>query len=258
MNVTLKRHLGIGLVLVMWLAGCSTPPTPSPRPPYPPSGLRTQKPYQINGVWYYPLSTAEGYSEEGKASWYGSDFHGKTTSCGEPYDMYAMTAAHKTLPMGTHVKVSNLRNGRTAILRINDRGPFVAGRIIDLSCKAAQELGVAQTGIAPVRVEAVQVASEEHIGQDTFWKVEPMPSLRYGLFTIQIGSFREPVNAHRLKDRMAGNYKEAQIALYDNRGTQFYRVQVGSYRDLLAARQELEVLRRNGFGDAFVVAMEGN
>ena len=101
--------------------------------------------------------------EEGLASWYGAEFHGKPTSCGEPYDMYAMTAAHKTLPLGTHVKVSNLRNGRSVILRVNDRGPFVSGRIIDLSCRAAQELGSATPGLAPVRVEAVQVASEQHM-----------------------------------------------------------------------------------------------
>jgi rare lipoprotein A len=219
--------------------------------------LRTQKPYQIKGTWYYPLPTAEGFSEEGLASWYGADFHGKPTSCGEPYNMYAMTAAHKTLPLGTHVKVSNLKNGRSIIVRVNDRGPFVSGRVIDLSCKAAQELGTYQTGLSQVRVEAVQVASEEHVGRNTYWRVEPVPALRYGNFTIQIGSFREPDNADRLRERMSGRYKETQICLFAYQGAQFYRVQVGSYRDLLAAQQELENLRRSGFGDAFVISTEG-
>ena len=182
------RHVGIGIILALLAVSCAKK-VPPPATVLPSSGLRTQKPYQIKGIWYYPLPSAEGYVEEGLASWYGAEFHGKKTSCGEPYDMYAMTAAHKTLPLGTHVKVSNLRNGRSVILRVNDRGPFVSGRIIDLSCRAAQELGSATPGLAPVRVEAVQVASEEHIAGSTYWKVDPVPSFRYGLFTVQIGSF---------------------------------------------------------------------
>lgn len=248
------KELIAAAVLVIFVAGCAKhPPPPSPIPS---PNLRTQRPYQINGIWYYPIPSAEGYVEEGLASWYGRDFHGKKTSCGEPYDMYAMTAAHKTLPLGTFVKVTHLDTGRSIVVRINDRGPFVAGRIIDLSCRAAQELGSAQKGLARVRVEAVQAASEQHIGQNTYWRTEPIPSFRYGLFTVQIGSFREEKNALNLRMKMSQSYKETQVSPFAYHGDQFFRVQVGSYQDLVLAQQELERLRRSGFPDAFVVAME--
>jgi len=95
--------------------------------------VKTGKPYQIAGRWYYPLSSAAGYHETGTASWYGSKFHGKKTANGERYDMHAMSAAHKTLPMPTMVRVTNLNNGRAVVVRVNDRGPFVKNRVIDLS-----------------------------------------------------------------------------------------------------------------------------
>jgi rare lipoprotein A len=248
-----RYSLLVTILYAVFLASCAghAPPPKGVTTP----GRATQRPYRVNGVWYYPIPSAEGYVEEGVASWYGREFDGKPTSCGEPYDMYALTAAHKTLPLGTHVKVTNLQNGRSEILRVNDRGPFVAGRIIDLSCRAAQDLGV--NGLARVKVEAVQVATEQHIGSNTYWQVEPVPSFRYGAFTVQIGSFKEQGNAYRLKAKMSKVYHDTQVALFDNRGENFYRVQVGAYKDILAAQQELERLRHNGFEDAFVVAMEG-
>ncbi len=131
------------MAVVVLGAGCASkkPPSPGTLPPGTPPPLGTQRPYQINGVWYYPIPSAEGFREEGYASWYGRDFHGRATACGEPFDMYAMTAAHKILPIGTHVKVTDKRTGRSIIVRINDRGPFVAGRIIDLSYEAARAFG---------------------------------------------------------------------------------------------------------------------
>jgi rare lipoprotein A len=251
----LQRQIEIGLLLVFLVAGCASKP-PAPPTTVSSAGLRTQRPYQINGIWYYPLPSADGYMEEGLASWYGLEFHGKPTSCGEPYDMYAMTAAHKTLPLGTYVKVTNQRNGRSVILRINDRGPFVSGRIIDLSCRAAQELGSATPGLAPVRVEAVQVAAEQKIAGNTYWKVDPVPSFRYGLFAVQIGSFRDQNNANRLKEKMQKGYITIQILPFSDSDGYRYRVQVGSYQDILLAQEEMRRLRSNGFADAFVVAME--
>ncbi len=244
-------------------AGCAKKAPPPPREPgiAPPAAaapaLRSQRPYKINGVWYYPLPSAEGYVEEGLASWYGSDFHGKPTACGEPYDMHAMTAAHKTLPLGTYVKVTHVEDGNAVIVRVNDRGPFVAGRIIDLSQQASQALGIKGKGLAQVRVEAVEVASEKRIGSNTYWKVNPMRSLRYGEFAIQIGSFKEPANAYRLKQNMLAAYPRIQILPFNHQGETFYRVQVGSYQDLLIARREMDKLRQKGFGDCFVIAMEG-
>ncbi len=247
------------LVVLLFLFSCSTKTAYTPPPAVPPSGLKSQRPYQIKGVWYYPLPSAQGYTEEGLASWYGADFHGKSTSCGEPYDMWAMTAAHKTLPLGTHVKVTNLENGRAVILRINDRGPFVSGRIIDLSCRGAQELGSYGKGLARVRVEAVQYASEFQVAGQTYWKTDPVPSFRYGQFTIQVGAFRDQGNASRLTDRMKQAYREARMTQgADRHGNgYFFRVQVGNYQDLVMAKNELDKFKAGGFPDAFVVAVEG-
>jgi len=140
------------------LAACSTTPRPpavvaQPAPPAEPSGIyKVGKPYQIEGIWYYPAEDY-GYVQEGIASWYGADFHGKRTANGERYDMNQLTAAHPTLPMPSVVKVTNLDNGRVLKLTVNDRGPFHSRRIIDVSKKAAEILGFEQAGTARVRVE---------------------------------------------------------------------------------------------------------
>ncbi len=121
--------------------------------------------YTQFGERYCPMVSAEGFVETGIASWYGEKFHGRPTALGEPYNMYAMTAAHKTLPLPTRVRVTNLENGRRVELRVNDRGPFVKDRVIDLSYSAAQELGVVRRGTARVRVEALEPGgSREPVG----------------------------------------------------------------------------------------------
>jgi rare lipoprotein A len=222
----------------------------------PPPSLSTQKPYQIYGVWYYPIPSAEGYVETGTASWYGPNFQGHSTACGEVYDMYGMTAAHKTLPLGTYVKVTNQVNGRSTVVRKNDRGPFVAGRIIDLSYTAAQQLGSYGPGTAPVRVEAVQAASEQIVSGKTYWQPQSIPDFQHGNFAIQIGAFVDQQNADHLKHRMIGQYGKAEVIPYNNQGTIYYRVQIGAYGDLQAARQETLRLRGSGFDGAFAVASE--
>ena len=130
---------------------------PGTRPAY-----KVGKPYQIKGVWYYPREDAD-YDATGIASWYGADFRGKTTANGEIYDMNALSAAHKTLPMPSTVRVTNLENGRAMVLRVNDRGPFVHGRIIDVSRRAAQLLGFEKNGIAKVRVAVLQPGGKRFI-----------------------------------------------------------------------------------------------
>jgi len=112
-------------------------------------------PYEVNGRVYTPLASAEGYSEEGTASWYGPGLHGRLTSSGEVFDMHSATAAHRTLPFGTRVRVVNLANDRETVVRINDRGPFVKDRVIDLSFQAAKELGMIEHGTTPVRLTAL-------------------------------------------------------------------------------------------------------
>ncbi len=125
-------------------------PRPEPRSPY-----GNHSPYQVFGVTYEVLPTARGYREVGIASWYGTKFHGRATSSGEPYDMYQLTAAHRTLPLPTYAEVRHLENGRSIIVRINDRGPFHPDRIIDLSWAAAVKLGIDQSGTGPVEVTAI-------------------------------------------------------------------------------------------------------
>lgn len=114
------------------------------------------QPYVVEGRMYYPLATAAGYRERGVASWYGRKFHGRLTSSGEPYDMYAMTAAHRTLPLPSYVRVTNLENGRSVVVRVNDRGPFKPNRLIDLSYAAAAKLGIVERGTGLVEVEAIE------------------------------------------------------------------------------------------------------
>lgn len=135
----------------------SKPGKPVTAPPGEPAFSKYGNPssYEINGETYKVLPTARGYSERGKASWYGEDFHGKRTSSGEPYNMHAMTAAHRTLPLPSYVRVTNLENRREILVRINDRGPFADNRIIDLSFAAATELGLIRNGVAEVEVVAV-------------------------------------------------------------------------------------------------------
>jgi len=158
----------VWLLCASVLAGCSTSPRPRDGPPLrPPSGLMNlpnadprieplrvggpNKPYEVLGQRHKPLTGDVPWAEAGGASWYGTAFHGRPTSSGEVYDMYAMTAAHKTLPIPSYVRVRNPANGREVIVRVNDRGPFVAGRVIDLSYTAALKLGVLN-GVAPVQL----------------------------------------------------------------------------------------------------------
>ncbi|MDX2144199.1 MAG: septal ring lytic transglycosylase RlpA family protein [Rhodospirillaceae bacterium] len=159
----LRRLLGAPqtsavLLLTALVSACTTGRAPPPEKPGESAGLpeggiyKVGTPYQVEGVWYYP-SEDYSYVEEGIASWYGPDFHGKRTANGERYDMNAMTAAHPTLPMPSVVNVTNLENGRSVKLRINDRGPFKSRRIIDVSRRASQLLGFQENGTARVRVQ---------------------------------------------------------------------------------------------------------
>ncbi len=158
---SLGRLAFVGAAIGM-MAACSTPRTvpqpvnlPEPAPPSaPPQGVKIGQPYQINGIWYYPKDD-QNYDQTGIASWYGHPFHGQPTANGETYDMDSLTAAHQTLPLPSYVRVTNLDNGRSIVVKVNDRGPFVNGRIIDLSRRAARLLGFYDQGTAKVRVERV-------------------------------------------------------------------------------------------------------
>ena len=239
--------VGIFLLFVIWGCASSTaPPSPTPEPPpgYP-------KPYKVWGKWYQPLPHAKGFRQRGIASWYGKDFHGKKTSNGEIYNMYAMTAAHKTLPLGTHVRVHNLENGKKTDVRINDRGPFVRGRIIDLSYSAAQKVGLVGPGTARVEIYALGSPASTDGGTSRSYFQQ---DLYTGNFTFQVGAFLNRENAERLKRELAQSYKNAHITEYDNGEQIFYRVRVGKVTTLEQAGKYEEYLIQNGFPDAFVVA----
>jgi len=178
-----------------------------------------------------PAPAPPGYTEEGSASWYGVPFHGRHASNGEIYDMYKLTAAHRTLPFETMVRVTNLNNGKSTVVRITDRGPFVDNRIIDLSLAAAREVDSVGPGVVPVRVEVLG-------------GVDPTA----GFFTLQVGAFRDRANAERLRDSLNASYSPIFIQQYDSPDGVFYRVRVGRISGEDAARQFGEQLHdRDGF-----------
>lgn len=227
-------------------------------------------PYTVLGRTYYPLQDARGYDEVGIASWYGDDFHGKKTASGDIYDMYAVSAAHKTLPLGTVVRVTNLHNGRHVDLLVNDRGPFVDGRIIDLSYGAARQLGSARQGIAKVRVTAVgsYAAPSSYLasrGSQTRTAAAPPPqsqprmqaqapaqTSRVEGYYIQVGTFSVRENAYTLRARLAQNgYPGSRVLIAERGGRQLYMVQAGVFPDQEQARQALGRLRAE-FPSSFI------
>jgi len=164
--------------------------------------------------------------------------------------MYALTAAHKTLPLGTFVRVRNLENNRRVEVRVNDRGPFVRGRIIDLSYTAAQKIGIVGPGTA--RVEVTALATPAGSGA-TPRRYKPV-DLNTGNFTFQIGAFVNRANAQRLTAKLSEQYKNAHIAVYDRGDQVFYRVRVGEFRTLKQAEAQESILIRDGYIDLFIVA----
>lgn len=222
----------------------------------PPSGRipATQRPYRIDGKTYYPLPSAEGFEQRGLASWYGNPFHGRKTSNGETYNMHAMTAAHKTLPMNTRLLVKNLENGKETVVRVNDRGPFVRGRIIDLSNAAARRLGVVEKGTAKVKLVALGEAATFKQGQGTVERFLPHQDFRHGDFYVQIGSFTNKENANRLKEKMVSWGRKTVIQTWRGPEKTYYRVQVRAGTELDHANRVERALSEAGYPGAFVVA----
>lgn len=211
-----------------------------------------QKPYEVDGRRYQPLRDHQGFQQRGIASWYGRKFHGRKTSNGEIYDMYAMTAAHKTLPLGIYARVTHLQNGRSVVVRVNDRGPFVAGRIIDLSYSAASKLGIVDAGTAQVQVQALGYQKTDH-GQISY---RPPVSYDVGSFAVQVGAFSVPENANRLANRLRSRYGKADVQVAVVNGRQMYRVRVGDYRSLERAEQAVLGFAAGEFPGSFVVAFD--
>ena len=240
-------HHAICTGLSLFLLSCAAPEKrPASLPGHP-------RPYKIGKRWYQPLKRAPDFRERGMASWYGKEFHGQKTANGEAYDMYAMTAAHKTLPLDTYVSVYNLNNGKTADVRINDRGPFVPGRIIDLSYEAAQRIGLVGPGTAPVEIVALGSVKETVVRGKVHRILEP-GNYYVGDFTIQVGAFKEKENAIRLRSKLAQTYKNAHIMVYESAKGTFYRVRVSRCKTLDQARKYEKTIESAGYPDAIVVA----
>ena len=172
------------------------------------SYYKVGNPYSINGIKYIPREDPN-YFEEGIASWYGPKFDGKLTANGEIFDQYAITAAHRTLPIPSLVKVTNLENNRSIVLRINDRGPFVGDRIIDLSYKSAQLLGIIEKGTGKVRVEIIDYG--EHLLNNNDKKIVKNNIDRDKIYFLQVGVFKDATNADKLSNKLRNidyiNYK---------------------------------------------------
>ena len=217
------------------------------------------KAYSVLGKDYVPLSQRTPYRETGIASWYGRKFHGQKTSSGEPYDMYGMTAAHPTLPIPSYVRVTNQHNGKSVILRINDRGPFHADRVIDLSWTAAYKLGYLEQGSTQVKLESILPGGEPVApliirSASSNTAAAPLSELRraQGHF-IQIGAFGHRDNAEALRAHMARELGALgdKLVIDDARG--MFRVQLGPWADAAAAQQAGNQVRERLGMNAIVV-----
>ena len=216
-----------------------------------------QKSYVVLGKRYYPMSTNEGYSEKGIASWYGKKFHGRKTATGEIYDMYQMTAAHKTLPLPSYAEVTNLNNGLKIIVRVNDRGPFHQGRIIDLSFAGATKLDIIGGGTAEVEVKAIN-AEKYEMGKQLIEKssldIDSLNQDSYSGVYLQVGTFGSIGRAEELKEKLAVHLAETVFLMPLYRGQDIlYRVRVGPLANVEASEFLTEKLKVLGISDSHTV-----
>ncbi len=258
------------LIVVLFffgLSGCSkpairttvlSPPPPSTPTPKSSTGVskkteRKERPYAVDGKWYFPVGSVAEYTEKGVCSWYGPDFHGKPTSSGEIYDMYGFTAAHRILPFNTQIRVKNPLNNKEILVRINDRGPFVKDRILDLSYAGAKELGLIGPGTAPIEIEALGILEEEEENGQRVTRLVQQVDFRQGDFSIQIGAFKDRQNAMRLKERLGREYSNVEISEAVRLGETFFRVRLIHYPQLQEALRLQKELEGKGFIQAMVV-----
>ena len=243
----------IYLVLVFFLASCGGHTSRVIDTPETRELEGWQKPYEVDGQRYQPLRDHNGFRQRGIASWYGRKFHGRKTSNGEVYDMYGLSAAHKTLPMGVYVKVTHLGNGRHIVVRVNDRGPFVAGRIIDLSYGAAKQLGIIDSGTAQVEVQALGYRTIDKNRRASF---NPPVNYDSGSFAVQVAAFSNSANAYRLVEKVGRQYGKVIVSPGTRNGQRMYRVRVGHFKSLTQAETAARDLVSMGFSGSYVVAFD--
>ncbi len=208
--------------------------------------------YEILGKKYKVLAESKGYQQKGIASWYGTKFHGRTTSNGEIYNMYAMTAAHKTLPIPSYVRVTHLKNLRSVVVRVNDRGPFHENRIIDLSYAAAVKLGIQKTGTGFVEVTALEAETPEK-------RADKFQQKQGTTFYLQIGAFSSLQNARQLQNKLADTQiNNSRILLTESKLDKLYKVQVGPFNTAQQANQSNKKLIQLGVTDITFVSQKAS
>ena len=227
------NELRLALLAALAIAGCASQPErrgdvpdiplsevlaiPEPTPRAEPRSTQGNPPfYEVFGKRYFVLASAAGFVERGIASWYGPGFHKERTATGDPYDMYAMTAAHKTLPLPCYARVTNLNNGKSVVVYINDRGPFKDGRIVDLSYTAAAKLDMLQAGTAPVELEVITPAA---------------PLVATAPLAIQVGAYTSEDNARRVADRLRDAGYKPDVDRDSAGGRTLYRVRIAPIAD---------------------------
>jgi peptidoglycan lytic transglycosylase len=224
-------------------SGCATHPIKPHPGPEAQSGSVQPLPYRVDGRVYYPLNNSSGFVQNGIASWYGRDFHGKLTSNGEVYNMNSLTAAHKTLPFNSIVLVTHRKSGKSVTVRINDRGPFVGDRIIDLSFGAANKLGMVETGTAPVDLRVIRGARSSAPSNAAG------ASAKKGVYSVQVGVFEDLDNAREISHQL----NNGRIYTVKQSNRKLYKVLVGKYSNYEKALKPMDQMRLQGFEEAFIV-----
>ena len=226
-----RRAAAIALAAALAGTGCALVRPFSPEPAPPP---------------------VEGGVQTGEASWYGPGFHGRRTANGERYDQDALTAAHRTLPFGTRVRVTNLDNGRTVDVRINDRGPFVAGRIIVLSRAGARVIGLIGPGVGPVRLEVLESTAVVRAEPPPPARPAPAPVEPSRAYVVEVALLRDASRAERLREVLAGRFPDAPVGAAPVPGDGRYRVLLGPFREEDEAREHVDRVTRLGYPASLV------
>lgn len=278
--VVLIRFYGISLLIASLLTGCAISEQHIPEEPdrtidlskipnavprhEPRSRYGNPQSYVVFGRRYHTLSSPIGFVETGIASWYGPNFHGKRTSSQEVYDMYKMTAAHKSLPIPSYVEVTNLKNGRHVIVRVNDRGPFHENRVIDLSYAAAAKLGIVNDGTGMVEIRAIDPSDPFAHHQTEQVRLKPVPQqvkhrqqpqvVNEKKLYVQLGAFSDLENARKFRHKIQQSVKRSvSIATIEKQGKPLYKVRIGPLNDVKAADHVVHDLNMTGFYDHHVV-----
>lgn len=269
MQKRLLRYFAIFAIMVL-LGSCSTvtekpDSEPASRPDVAdiPNAVPQDEPlskygnpaqYEVLGERYYTLKTSQDYRERGKASWYGTKFHGNRTSSGETYDMYAMTAAHKTLPLPTYVEVTNLENNRRVIVKVNDRGPFHDDRIIDLSYSAALKLDIVDNGTAEVEVRALTAKDKKGAVTTADRQTDEYDRTASGTTYLQLAAFSDSARAQAYKREIEQQVSQTvKVVPFRHAQGDLYRVRVGPLDDIANGEQVAHELRAAGYPDSHIV-----